>query len=109
MRSIRRAAIPSPDLRRDNNRLRRPRATGPRATSLRSNAHRRIAERIRRTVAAFQTDLMRAVAVGEPDPEIVSEREAACRLRMRHHLRGGHAVRIELVIPRRVKRVGPVD
>lgn len=51
---------------------------------------------------------MRAIAVGEVDPVVVGEREAAVRPRVREHLRGRHAVRIELVVPGRVQRVGPV-
>ncbi len=51
---------------------------------------------------------MRAVAVGELDPVVVGERQPAVRPRVREHLRGRHAVRIELVVPRRIERVGPV-
>ncbi len=51
---------------------------------------------------------MRAIAVGEFDPVVVGERQPAVRPRMREHLRARHAVRIELVVPRRIQRIGPV-
>ncbi len=51
---------------------------------------------------------MRAIAVGELDPVVVGERQSALRPDMREYLRGRHAVRVELVVPRRIERVGPV-
>lgn len=51
---------------------------------------------------------MRAIAVGELDPVIVGERHPAFRPHVREHLCARHAVRIELVVPRRIERVGPV-
>src|SRR5262245_36575636 len=76
---------------------------------LRSISDRWIAERIRRAVAALKPDLMRAVSVREAHPVVLCQLEAAARVRMGHDFSAWHAIGIELVVPGRVKRVGPVD
>src|SRR6266700_4705452 len=73
-----------------------------------SHSNRRIAERIRRTVTAVEPDLMRPVPVGEADPVVLCQFEAAGGACMGHHLGAWNALRIELVVPGRVERVGPV-
>src|ERR1700730_11633659 len=76
---------------------------------LRSNSSRRITERIRRAVAAFEPDLMRPVSVGEAYPVILSQFQPAVLAHAGHDLSARHSVGIELVVPRRIERVGPVN
>src|SRR5215831_14766362 len=52
---------------------------------------------------------MRPVSVREAYPVILCQLEAAARARIRHDLRAWYAAGIELVIPSRIERVGPVD
>src|SRR3954469_25924322 len=77
--------------------------------SRRLSSHGRIAERIRRAVAAFEPDLMRAVSLREAHPIILGEFEAAVRIRISHDLRARHAGGVELIVPCRVERVRPID
>src|SRR6185437_9287562 len=70
---------------------------------------RRVAERIRRAVAALEPNLVRAVAVSELDEEIRIERDPAVRTGVAHHLDAAHALRIELPVPCAVERVGEID
>src|SRR3954462_15927441 len=51
---------------------------------------------------------MRAIAVREADPVIAGELEAAIGTSRGHDLSALHPGRIELVVPRRIQRVGPV-
>src|SRR3981189_733869 len=51
---------------------------------------------------------MRPVPVGEADPIVLCKLEATARVCVGHHLGAGNALRIELVVPGRVERVGPV-
>src|SRR5262245_5091275 len=74
-----------------------------------AKSDRWITERIRRAVAAFKPDLVRAIAVGEAHPKILGELQTAVWTDIGHDLGARHSVRIELVIPRRIERVGPVD
>src|SRR5260370_42451213 len=78
------------------------------SSPLRSNSNRRIAERIGRAVAALKPDLMRPVSIGEAHPVVLCQLKAAARARIGHDLGARHSVGIELVIPRRVERVGPI-
>src|SRR5260370_19813180 len=78
------------------------------SSPLRSNSNRRIAERIGRAVAPLKPDLMRTVSVGEAYPVALCQLEAATRLCIGHDLSARQSVRIKLVVPRRVERVGPV-
>src|ERR1700742_4595278 len=73
-----------------------------------SNSSRRIAERIRRTVATVEPDLMRPVSVGEAHPVVLGELEAPARVDVSHHLGAWNSLRIELLVPRRVERVRPL-
>src|ERR1700692_2553494 len=52
---------------------------------------------------------MRAVSVREVDPVILCQTEATARIRIRHDLSAWHSIGIELVVPRREERVGPVN
>jgi hypothetical protein len=52
---------------------------------------------------------MRPVPVGEAHPVVRGQLKAAVRARIGHHLSARHAVGIELIVPRGVERVGPVD
>ena len=52
---------------------------------------------------------MRPVSVGKAHPVILCQLEAAARVRISHDLGAWHSIGIELVVPRRVERVGPVD
>src|SRR3984893_1541167 len=106
----RRAAIPSPDSPHDKGRSRRQPARARQVSNpLRSNSNRWIAERIRRAIAALESNLMRPVSVREAYPVVLCQLEAAARVRIGHDLSAWHAVGIELVVPRRVERVGPID
>src|SRR6476659_607535 len=51
---------------------------------------------------------MRPVSVGEADPVVLCQLEATARVCIGHNLGARYSVRIELVIPRRVERIGPV-
>src|SRR5215471_12984212 len=51
---------------------------------------------------------MRPVSVREAYPVIICQLEAAARARIRHDLRSWYAAGIELIIPRRIQRIGPV-
>src|SRR3974390_526108 len=74
-----------------------------------ANSDRRIAEGIRRTIAALEPDLVRAVSVGEAHPIIPRQFQPAVRTDIGHDLGPRKAAGIELVIPSRVERVGPID
>src|SRR5262249_12603172 len=105
-----RAAIPLPDSRHDRGRSQRQLATiqqwsKPSASTL----NRWIAERVSRAVAALEPDLMRPVSVREIHPKVFGERKSAAGIRVGHDFNPGHAVRVELVVPRRVKRVRPIN
>src|SRR5882762_1220793 len=51
---------------------------------------------------------MRPVSVGEAYAVVLCQLEAASRVCIGHHLDARNSVRIELVVPGRVERVGPV-
>src|SRR5260221_6596672 len=51
---------------------------------------------------------MRPVSVGEAHPVVFCQLEATARVCIGHNLGARYSVRIELVIPRRVERIGPV-
>src|SRR5438128_1115940 len=68
----------------------------------------RVAERIRRAVAALQVNLMRTFAL-ERDEKIRIERDAAGRVDVDLGDPSANAVGIELLVQRRVERVGHVD
>src|SRR5258705_12903024 len=78
------------------------------SSPVRSNSNRRIAERVGRAVAALKPDLMGPVSIGEAPPVVLCQLKAAARARIGHDLGARHSVGIELVIPRRVERVGPI-
>src|SRR6266403_2729335 len=82
---------------------------GVQSSAVYPRSNRRVAERIRRAIAALEPDLMRPVSVREAHPVVLCQLEAAARVRIGHDLRPRHSVGIELVVPRRVERVGPVD
>src|SRR5580692_2329841 len=104
------AAIPFPGSPRGKGRSQRqPSRARQVSNPLRSNSYRWIAERIRRAVAAFKPDLMSPVSVREAHPVILCQLEAAVRVRIGHDLSAWYAVGIELVVPRRIEGVGPVD
>src|SRR6202022_376020 len=106
----RRAAIPSPDSPHDKGRSRRQPARARQLSNpLRSNSNRWIAERIRRAIAALEPDLMRPVSVREAHPVVLCQIEATARVRVGHDLSAWHSAGIELVVPCRIERVGPVD
>src|SRR5665811_1252998 len=75
---------------------------------LRSTSNRWIAERIRRTVTAVEPDLMRPVSVGEAHPVVLCQLKPTARVCISHRLGARYSLGIELVIPRRVERIGPV-
>src|SRR5215470_3734275 len=52
---------------------------------------------------------MRVVSVREAHPKVLCQCEAATRVRIGHDLNARRSTGIELLIPRRVERVGPVD
>jgi len=52
---------------------------------------------------------MRPVSVREAHPIVLCQLKAAARVRIGHDLSAWYAVGIELIVPRRVERVGPVD
>src|SRR6266540_7545507 len=52
---------------------------------------------------------MRPVSVREAHEIVLCQLEAAACVRIGHHFSAWYAVGIELVVPRRVERVGPVD
>src|SRR3954466_10217236 len=52
---------------------------------------------------------MRAVSVGETHPIVARQFKSTAWARMRHDLGARHAVGIELVVPRRIERVRPVN
>src|SRR5439155_24925199 len=68
----------------------------------------RVAERIRRAVAALQVDLMRTFAL-ERNEKIRIERDAAGRVDVDLGDPSANAVRIELLVQCRVERVGHID
>src|SRR5580704_18806723 len=51
---------------------------------------------------------MRPISVGEAHPVVLCEFKAPARVCVGHHLGARDSLRIELVVPRRVERVGPV-
>src|SRR5215471_11968177 len=51
---------------------------------------------------------MRPVSVREAYPVVICQLEAAARARIRHDFRAWYAAGIELIIPRRIQRIGPV-
>src|SRR4029077_1447001 len=105
-----RAAIPFPGSPRGRGRSRRRPARARQVSNpLPSNSNRWVAERIRRAIAALKPDLMRPVSVRKAHPVVLCQLEAAARVRIGHDFSGWHAAGIELVIPRRIERVGPVD
>src|SRR3954462_12961367 len=52
---------------------------------------------------------MRPVSVGEAHAVVLCQLETAARVCIGHHLDARNSVGIELVVPGRVERVGPVD
>src|ERR1700751_3396222 len=52
---------------------------------------------------------MRAVSGGEAYKVVACELQAAIRASIGHDLYARHSLRIELVIPGRIERVGPID
>src|SRR5262249_12259298 len=52
---------------------------------------------------------MRPISVRKVHPVVRCKLEAAARVRIGHDLSAWNSVGIELVVPRRVERVGPVD
>src|SRR4029077_8485125 len=74
-----------------------------------ANSDRRIAERVRRAIAAFQPDLMWAVSVGEAHPIIPRQFQPAIRTDIGHDLGARKTSGIELLIPCRVERVCPIN
>src|SRR5262249_36060352 len=76
---------------------------------LQSNLNRWVAERIRRAIATLKPDLMRPVSLREAHEIVLCQLEPAACVRIGHDFSAWYAVRIELVVPRRVERVGPVD
>src|SRR5262245_51627670 len=52
---------------------------------------------------------MRSVSLWEAYPVVLCKLETAARLRIGHDLSARHAVGIELVVPCRIERIGPVD
>src|SRR5262249_27444810 len=73
------------------------------------NLNRWIAERIRRAIAALKSDLMRPVSVTEAHEIVLCQLETAACVRIGHDFSAWYAFGIELVVPCRVERVGPVD
>src|SRR5208282_4494957 len=89
-----RTAIPSTDRGRDRRPARRSQSTArPRS---------RVAERIRRAVAALQVDLMRTFAL-ERDEKVRVERDATGRVDVDLGDPSANALRIELFVQRRVE------
>src|SRR5680860_914874 len=66
-----------------------------------------ITERARRTIAAFETNLVRAVAV-ERHEKIRIDFEAAVGVRVELHHPALHALRVELLVPGVIERVGEI-
>src|SRR5580704_5733378 len=95
-----RTASPSTDRFRDTRRAPRPLSTATRRS--------RIAERIGRRVAAFETNLMGPLAVAGRE-EIRIDRHAARRRAIDLRDPAAHAFRVKLRIPRAVQRVRYVD
>src|SRR3977135_3148682 len=52
---------------------------------------------------------MRPVPVGEADPVILCQFEPTARACIGHYLGARHSLRIELVVPGRGERIGPVN
>ena len=69
----------------------------------------RIAEAVGRTIAAFQPDLVAAQTLGEVDVEVLVQRQASVFADIGHHHLPALGVRVELIVPRGIKRVRPVD
>src|SRR5262249_39776417 len=106
----RRAAIPSPGSARDRGRSpRQPARARQVYNPLQSNLNRRIAERIRRAITTLKPDLMRPVSVRKAHEIVLCQLEAPACVRVGDDLSAWYTMGIELVVPRRVERVGPVD
>src|SRR5262249_39366347 len=106
----RRAAIPSLGSPHDRGRSRRQPTRARQASNpFQPNLDRWITERIRRAVAALKPDLMSPVSIRKTHPVFFRKLEAAARVRIGHDLSAWHAIGIELVVPCRIQRVGPVD
>src|SRR5262249_30014289 len=73
------------------------------------NLNRRVAERIRRAIAPFKPDLMRPVSVREVREKVPCQLETAACVHIGHDFSARYASGIELIVPCRVERVGPVD
>src|SRR5215472_16212988 len=52
---------------------------------------------------------MRPVSIRKADPVVLCQLETAARVRIGHDLSAWYTVRIELVVPGRIQRVGPVN
>src|ERR1700761_9509770 len=52
---------------------------------------------------------MRPASIGEAHPVVLRQFEAAARVRIGHDLSAWHSIGIELVVPGRIERIGPVD
>ena len=52
---------------------------------------------------------MRPISLGELDPEILIQLDATVGANVGLYHRARHSVRIELVVPRRIERISPVD
>src|SRR5262249_57263639 len=74
-----------------------------------SNVIRRRAERILLSITALNPDLMRPVSLREAHEIVLCQLETPACVRIGHHFSAWYAHGIELVVPRRVERVGPVD
>src|ERR1700720_4569820 len=83
--------------------------SGVQSSAVHPRSNRRVAERIRRAITPLEPDLMCPVSVREAHPVVLCQLKAAAGVRIGHDLRARHSVGIELVVPRRVERVGPVD
>src|ERR671910_2527687 len=67
------------------------------------------AVRVRRRVTALEADLVRALPLGELDEQVRVEGEGAVRAGVKLHEPAPDAVRIELLVPGAVERVGQID
>src|SRR5262249_15950937 len=95
-----RTASPLPDLGRDSHRAR----PGPAM----ANWSSWVTIRIGRTVAALQSHLVRAVPV-KLEEKVFAYAQPAARPGVQPRHPATHSIRIELLIPRIVERVGEID
>src|SRR6516164_11465448 len=85
------------------------RAAGVQSSPVYPSSNRRIAERIRRAIAALEPDLMCPISVREAHPVVLCQLETAAQVRIGHDLSARYSIGIELVVPGRVERIGPID